>query len=155
MPEMPKPNQEHLRLHRLVGTWEGPEHLSPSPFGPGGEAVGRTVFRPGPEGFTVVGAYQETKGDEVVFRGLSIFAVDAPTSDVLWYWFDSMGVPQTSAWRGRWDGDRLVIRSEFPQGFGRYTYELDGADRYRFTLEVSGDGKTWTTSMQGDYRRVG
>ena len=155
MPEMPKPNAEHLKLHRLAGIWEGPEKLSPSPWGPGGDATGRTVLRVVTDGFAVVGDYQETKGGAVVFRGFSVFTLDHQSQEVLWFWFDSMGMAPSTASRGRWDGDRLVFTSVSPQGHGRYTYQLSGSDRYTFRLEGSPDGKAFTTQMEGDYRRVG
>jgi hypothetical protein len=155
MHDMPKPGAEHLKLHRLVGTWEGPEKLAPSPWGPGGDAVGRTVCRLATDGFTVVGDYQETKAGAVVFRGLSVFTVDPQSQEALWFWFDSMGMPPAGGSRGRWEGDRLVFHSVSPQGHGRYTFELFGADRYTFKLEGSTDGKAFKTQVEGDYRRVG
>jgi hypothetical protein len=155
MPEMPKPNEEHRKLHRFSGTWEGPEKLAPSPWGPGGDAVGRTVCRVATDGFTVVGDYQETRDGAVVFRGLTVFTVDHQSQEALWFWFDSMGMAPSTASRGRWDGDRLVFTSVSPQGHGRYTYELLGSDRYTFKLEVSPDGKAFQTQMTGDYRRIG
>jgi len=155
MDGLPTPGEHHLRLHRLAGTWEGPESISPSPFGPGGPASGRTVFSIAAGGLFVVGDYEERKEGRVVFRGHSVFGVDPGSGETCWYWFDSMGAPPPGPSRGRWDGDRLVLRSRFPQGEGRYTYELLGSDAYRFVLETSRDGSTFHTAMTGEYRRVG
>jgi hypothetical protein len=155
MPERPRPTEAHQRLLRLAGTWEGTEDLSPSPFGPGGPATGRTVFRAAVDGFYLTGDYEETKGGAVSFRGHSVFGVDGASGEVVWFWFDSMGQPPPAPSRGRWDGDRLVLHATFPQGKGRYTYALDGPDRYRFTAEVALEGKPFATFMTGDYRRTG
>lgn len=151
--DLPKPGDEHRRLHRLAGAWEGPE----STFGAGGAATpstGRTTFRLGMDGLNLVGDYEQIRDGRVSYRGLSVFGVDAQSGESVWFWFDSLGlVPAPS--RGRWAGDALVLGATFPQGVARYTYELVGADRYRFTLENSRDGRDFRTAMTGDYRRMG
>jgi len=45
MHEMPRPNENHKKLHALAGNWEGAEDLSPSPWGPGGKAVGKMSYK--------------------------------------------------------------------------------------------------------------
>jgi hypothetical protein len=155
MPEMPRPTEAHQRLHRLAGTWGGAEQLAPSPFGPGGPATGRTDFRVAVDGLWLVGDYHETKEGRVVFRGHSVFGVDGASGETCWYWFDSMGVPPAGPSRGRWEGDRLVLHATFPQGRGRYAYELLGADRYRFTGEVAFEERPYATFITAEYRRVG
>ena len=42
---MPTATEDHRKLHRLAGTWIGEERLEPSPWGPGGSAVGRISAR--------------------------------------------------------------------------------------------------------------
>ena len=61
MDGMPKPTKQHLKLKRFVGQWEGKEKLSPSPWGPGGEATGRYTGRLDLEGFFVIQDYVEEK----------------------------------------------------------------------------------------------
>ena len=48
MHEMPKPSEQHRKLHRFAGNWVGEEKLTPSPWGPGGPALGRLT------GFTLL-----------------------------------------------------------------------------------------------------
>jgi hypothetical protein len=152
--ELPKPSDEHRRLHRLAGSWEGPEETFGAPGSPAAPSLGRTVFRVGIDGLNVIGDYEQIREGHVCYRGLTVFGVDGQSGEAVWFWFDSMGlVPQPS--RGRWTGEALVLQATFPQGVGRYTYELVGPDRYRFTLETSRDGLEFRTQMRGDYRRVG
>jgi hypothetical protein len=63
-------------------------------------------------------------------------------------------VPPQPSW-GTWQGDTLTFHSESSHGKGRYTYEFDGKDRYRFRIDNSFDGgKSWESFMRGDYRRA-
>ena len=151
---MPKPSDEHLKLHRLAGQWEGKEILSPSPWGPGGEALGRYQGRVDLEGFFVIQDYVEEKEGKIVFRGHGIFGFDATDKKYTWYWVDSMGSVPAQPSRGEWIGDTLTFESTFPQGRGRYTYRFEGADTYHFRLENSFDGgQSWTKLMEGTYHR--
>jgi hypothetical protein len=155
MQGMPVPTDEHKRLHILQGNWIGEETLSPSPWGPGGPAVGKSTCRVECDGFWVSQEYVEEKDGRVTYRGRGVFGYDSQSRQFAWYWVDSMGfVPQAPS-MGAWDGNTLTFRSSSPQGQGRYTYEFEGRDRYKFRIENSRDGgKTWQTFMTGDYRRA-
>jgi hypothetical protein len=154
MQEMPKPTEQHMKLTRLVGEWEGKEKLSPSPWGPGGEATGRYTGRLDLEGFFVIQDYVEEKDGRIVFRGHGIFGWDAKDQKYTWYWVDSMGQVPAAPSRGEWNGDTLIFESSSAQGRGRYTYRFEGDDAYTFRLENSFDGgKTYNLLMEGSYRR--
>jgi len=153
--QMPGPTDDHRKLHRLAGSWVGEEALHPSPWGPGGPAVGRSSSRVSLDGMFVLTDYQEEKDEKVVFRGHGVLGWDARARQVTWYWFDSMGESPAEPARGSWDGDRLVLRSRHPRGESRYTYRFEGSDRYDFSIEGSSDGgKTWVKFMEGRYQRV-
>ena len=152
---MPKPNEHHQKLHRLAGSWVGDEVLEPSPWGPGGPAVGRMTGDVSVDGFFVVSDYSEEKDGRIQYRAHSVFGWDDKEKNVTWYWFDSMGETPSGPTRGTWDGDTLVLRNKSPQGEGRYTYRFEGKDRYVFRMENSSDGgKTWKKLMEGKYRRA-
>ena len=89
--QMPKPTEQHLMLKKLEGQWEGKEKLSPSPWGPGGEAIGKSTGRIDLDGFFLVQEYVEEKDGRVVFRGHGIFGWDAADKKFTWYWVDSIG----------------------------------------------------------------
>ncbi len=154
--QMPTPTEEHRKLHRLAGSWTGEETLQPSPWGPGGPAVGRIAAQVALDGLFVVSDYVEEKDGKVVFRGHSVFGWDPSSKSVTWYWFDTMGANPPSPARGTWDGDTLALAVTTPGAEGRYTYRFHGSDRYEFKIESSFDGgKTWVKFMEGTYRRAG
>ena len=152
--QMPQPTDQHRRLHALAGEWEGDETIAPSPWGPGGPARGRSTISVAVDGFFLVQDYVEEKAGRTVFRGHGIFGWDAESKTYVWYWVDSMGQPPAAPSRGRWEGDTLIFESSSPRGKGRYTYQFDGADGYRFKIENSFDGgKGWATLIEAAYHR--
>lgn len=151
--DMPKPGPEHARLAALIGSWEGEEQLQPSPWGPGGTATGRGVYRSVTDGMAIVQDYEEEKDGAIVFSGHGVFTIDPANGDVLWWWFDSMGFPPDGPARGRWDGDTLILNKSTPRGDGRYRYRLNG-DRYEFSIENRfADQEDFSLFMQGSYER--
>jgi hypothetical protein len=153
--DMPRPGDVHRKLHRFAGTWEGPEEMPGLPPGSGSTFSGRTTFQLAVDGLFVLGEYQQHRDGKPSFQGHTVFGVDATSGEVCWYWFDSMGFVPPGPSRGLWNGDTLVLTARFPQGEGRYTYELQGDDLYRFQLETSPDGAQFRTAMIGRYRKVG
>ena len=91
--DMPRPGPAHARLMRFAGRWSGSEQLSPSPWGPGGAATGRTTCRESLDGMALVQEYEEEKDGVVVFHGHGVFLVEPDTQGVRWWWFDSRGFP--------------------------------------------------------------
>ncbi len=151
--DMPKPGPEHARLAALIGSWEGEEQLQPSPWGPGGTATGRGVYRSVTDGMAIVQDYEEEKDGAIVFSGHGVFTIDPANGDVLWWWFDSMGFPPDGPARGRWDGDTLILNKSTPRGDGRYRYRLNG-DRYEFSIENRfADQEDFSLFMKGSYER--
>jgi hypothetical protein len=152
--EMPRPSAEHTKLHVLAGEWEGSETLSPSPWGHGGTAIGKSSGRLGPGGFFVIQDYVEEKGGQVVFNGHGVFGWDAEQKSYAWYWVDSMGFVPDAPARGQWVGDTLTFAKSTPRGEARYTYRFEGERTYHLAIENSFDGgATWKTFMSGTYHR--
>jgi hypothetical protein len=153
--DMPKPGPAHARLAAFAGNWEGSEALQPSPWGPGGNATGRGVYRVVTDGMALTQDYEEEKDGAIVFRGHGVFTIDPESGDVLWWWFDSMGFPPETPARGRWDGDTLTFLKTSPRGDGRYVYVLEGSDTYTFSIENRFPGQDdFCLFMKGRYRRV-
>jgi hypothetical protein len=150
----PQPSPEHLRLHRLAGTWSGDEKILPSPWDPkGGPARGTLRARVDLDGFFLVTEYVEERDGEVCYRGHGVYGWNGRDGCYTMHWFDSLGDGSPAPARGRWEGDRLVFESQGPLGFSRYVYDLDGDDAYTFRIENSQDGKSWTALMEALYRR--
>ncbi|WP_257387512.1 DUF1579 domain-containing protein [Tahibacter caeni] len=154
--DMPRPGPGHARLAAFVGSWDGDETLEPSPWGPGGAAHGRGVYRLVTDGMAVTQDYEEEKDGAVAFRGHGVFTIDPASGDVLWWWFDSMGFPPDGPARGRWDGNTLELHKSTPRGEGRYRYRLDDdGNAYEFQIENRCPGQdTFCLFMRGRYRRV-
>lgn len=152
MKDLPQPGPAHERLLRFVGRWSGTEHMAPTQWGPGGTATGRTLCRRALDGLALIQEYEQEKDGQIVFRGHGIMLIEPDTQDVLWWWFDSMGMPPIPA-RGHWNDDVLVFENTTPMGDARYTYDFAG-DGYRFTIENRFPGQTdFVEFMHGDYTR--
>lgn len=152
--EMPKVTDEHRKLYVLLGDWEGEETLSPSPWGPGGPAIGRHSFRLELDGFYVVQDYVEEKDGKVSFRGHGIFGYDTLGKEYTWHWFDNMGFVPGGPSRGTWEGDTLTLQLTTPRGKARYTYRFEGDSKYHFRIDNSFDGgATYVTFIEGTYSK--
>src|SRR5215471_7657747 len=102
MAGIPHPSERHKKLEIFVGSWIGEEKLSPSPWGPGGTAKGKTTARLDIDGLYVIADYVEEKDGKPVFRGHSIYGWDEQKKNYVWYWVDSMGMPPGQPARGKW-----------------------------------------------------
>ncbi|MCA9706718.1 MAG: DUF1579 family protein [Myxococcales bacterium] len=151
---MPQPNEHHHRLTALAGTWVGQEHMHPSPWVPEGSvADARIVNHRGAGGFVLAQDYEQRRDGEVVFSGHGVFWIDPSSGEVRLSWWDAMGMAPNE-FRGRWDGDQLVLRTQSPMGHTRASWVLT-AEGYAHTMEMSQDGEQWKVLMEGSYRREG
>ena len=152
--EMPKPGDAHKKLAALVGEWTGDETLHPSPWDPsGGGARAQVTNRWIADGFAVLQEYEQSRDGQVTFRGHGVFWFDPRTEEYVMHWWDSMG-GTAGEYRGRFDGDRLVLGAAMPQGgHSRTSWLLTGPDAHDFLMEVSPDGEAWMPAMEGQYQR--
>jgi hypothetical protein len=152
--EMPKPGDAHKRLEALVGEWTGPETMHPAPWDPaGGAATGEVVNSWILDGFAVMQQYAQIRNGTRNFSGHGVFWYDPAADQYGMTWWDSMG-GSASHFRGRFDGDRLVLLSDMPQGgFCRSVFDIGTPGRYSFLMEVSPDGEHWAPAMEGTYEK--
>jgi hypothetical protein len=153
--EMPKPTPGHERLLALSGTWLGEEKMHPSPWDPnGGTATGKINSRVALDGLHLLSDYEQWRGGQVTYHGHGVYGFDVETDEAWFYWFDSMGFDPGSAARGKWVGTRLEFRHRTRMGgFSRYAYEFDGEDAFTFTIEMSGDGESYTPWLESRWTR--
>ncbi len=151
--EMPKPNETHARLAMLAGVWEGVETLFPSDWDPqGGEATASMKSRVALGGFAVIGDYEQRRGGAVTFQGHAVWTIDPASGEVLLTWFDTIGgLPET--FRGKFEGNQVVVTSRTHQGLNRLSYALEGANAMTSRMELSGDGAAWKPLFEGKYAR--
>ena len=84
----------------LLGNWTGVERLGPTQHGAGDDRASSWTCRPG--GAAGLPPGRPTDGSELTGHG--VFLVDPVTTTLLWWFFDSAGVPPTPL-RGRWSDD--------------------------------------------------
>jgi hypothetical protein len=150
---MPRPGKPHEKLNALIGTWIGEETIHPSPWDPqGGKTEARIVNRSALGGFVVEQDYEQRRDGQLSFEGRGIFGYDAGEQDYQLFWFDSMGLPPNH-YRGTFEGTTLVLGTRSPRGHSRVTFELTSRSTYEFRMEVSVDGHSWKTFIEGRYRR--
>jgi hypothetical protein len=152
--DMPKPGDPHKRLEALVGEWSGPETVHPAPWDPtGGDALGEVVNSWILDGFAVMQQYAQIRNGTRNFSGHGVFWYDPTADEYGMTWWDSLG-GSASHFRGSFEGDRLVLVSDMPQGgFCRSVFDIGTPGRYSFLMEVSPDGEHWAPAMEGTYEK--
>jgi Protein of unknown function (DUF1579) len=149
-PETPKPAPELKKLEYFVGTWIADGEMKPGPMGSGGKftATNRVQWMDG--GFFLV-THSEFRGAMGKGVETSYLGYDSDDRKYTYDSFNSLG--EASHARGRLDGDTWIWLSETrvgPQTMkGRLTLRMRSATVYDFTFEVSADGTTWNTVLEG------
>ena len=105
----------------LLGNWTGLEQLGPTQT-----ARAMIVLKLGLQDRAVLQDYRRVGADGHELAGHGVFLLDPVTDDVLWWFFDSAGMPP-SPLRGRWADDALVLGAD-----GEHRLWLDG-DQLRRT----------------------
>jgi hypothetical protein len=151
--EMPKPGAPHKQLAKLVGDWIGEEKMHPSPWDPkGGVATGKVRNSLALDGFCVLQDYEQVRDGKTSFRGIALFSWNEAKKCNELMWADSMG-GMINIFAGKWEGDVLRATSDGPMGTTRCSFDVSGGG-YKFLMDVSKDGKSWQTFMEGKYRKA-
>jgi hypothetical protein len=153
--EAPQPTAEHEALGAFVGSWEGQGELEPGPFGPGGPMkwtedcawFGGTKFH--------VVCKSDGMGPMGPTKGLGIMGYDAAKKVYTHYGVDSSG------WAGYAEGGRSgdtwsFSNTETVEGktyHSRFSMQMSSPTAMKFKWEMSEDGKTWTTMMDGTTKK--
>jgi Protein of unknown function (DUF1579) len=152
----PTPAPELKKLDYFVGKWKMDGESKPGPMGPGGKMtmteenawmdgnfflVTHSKFEAPGMGSGVASSYMGYKPDQKVY-----------TYDE----FNSMGEAEHST--GTLDGDTWTWTSDENMGGknmkGRFTMKITSPTSYTFKFEMSPDGSTWTTVMDGTATKV-
>ena len=152
--DMPEPGESHKKLQALIGSWVGDEQIRPSPWDPaGGPAEGRVENRSILSGFAIAHDYTQRRDGQVNFEGHGVFRYDGRSDEYQLHWFDSLG-QAPNVFRGTFDGEVLQLESSYAGGYTRATWDFSEAGQVRYTMEISGDGRSWQVFTEGMYRRT-
>ena len=148
--ELPKPVPELKRLEYFAGTWAAEGDIRPGPMGPGGNFTGTNRVEWMDGGFFLVTHSEFNgpmgKGTETAYMGYD--------SDEKLYTYDSFNsLGEVDHAKGTLDGDTWIWKSETKMGpqtlKGRLTIKMLSATAYNFKFEMSPDGITWSTILEG------
>jgi hypothetical protein len=148
--EEPKPAPELRRLGYFAGDWTTEGEIKPGPMGSGGQFTGTNRVRWMDGAFFLVTHSEFNgamgKGSETAYMGYD-------SSDKV-YTYDSFNtLGEADHARGNVDGDTWTWQSETRMSAqtmkGRLVMKVLSARVYSFKFEISPDGTSWTTVLEG------
>lgn len=152
--DMPKPSPGHLRLEKLVGSWEGEETMHPSQWDPkGGVAKGRNRQYLSLGGFALIVDYEQERDGAITFTGHGVYSYDPKRDQYCLHWFDCMGSPP-EVFVGGFEDDVLTLAHGGPGMHARMTYDLSTPGVMKGMMEMSPDGEEWKVLFEATYRRL-
>ena len=154
--EMPKPGPEHKRLQYFVGNWSMDAEMKPGPMGPGGKMTG-TENCSWFDGKYAVVCKDSGTSPMGAMKGMGVITYDREDKMYEYFGIDSMGMSEKA--EGKYENDGYVYTNEGKMNGktykGRYTMSNMKPDSYDFKYEMSEDGNTWNTAMEGKNTRKG
>jgi hypothetical protein len=149
--DIPKPSLELKKLDYFVGTWTASGDMKPGPMGSGGKFTGTNRVQWMDGGFFLVTHSQFSgamgKGTETSYMGY-----DSNEKTYTYDSFNSLGEADHA--KGNVNGDTWTWQSETRMGpqtmKGRLTIKVLSATAYKFKFEMSTDGSTWNTVLEGE-----
>ncbi len=146
----PKPGPEVEKLGYFVGNWTVAGEVKPGPMGPGGKMTGSSDAAWVTGGFFVE-SREEFKGPPADSSDLSVMGYNPDDKVYTYHAFDNTG--HAAYYTGTVDGDTWTWTGTEKMGDqsmkGRYTATVVSPASYLFKFELSPDGTSWTTVMEG------
>ena len=147
---MPKPAPEVSKLDYLAGDWISEGDMKPGPMGPGGKITSTDQVK-WMEGKFFIVMDSKFKGAMGDGTALAVMGFDPDKKVYTYNEYNSMG--QVNHSEGTITGDTWNWTSDENMGGqtfkGRYTMKVLSPTAYSFKYEVSQDGTSWTTVMDG------
>ena len=148
--ETAKPAPELKKLDFFAGTWSAEGEIKPGPMGSGGKFTGTNRVRWMDGGFFLVTDSEFSgamgKGTETAYMGY-----DSENKMYTYDSFNSLG--EVDHAKGNLSGSTWTWLSETRVGLetmkGRLTITELSATAYNFRFEISRDGTTWSTVLEG------
>ena len=149
--QMGAPSPELKKLDFLSGNWTADGTINPGPSMPGGKFT-MTIHAEWLDGnFFLVEHSDGDLGAMGKLKELAIMGYDSEKKVYTYHAFNSAGQAETAT--GTIDGDTWTWTSdEHFNGMtmkGRYTMKVLSPTSYTMKFELSQDGNSWTTNMEG------
>jgi hypothetical protein len=149
-PAPPKPGPEVQKLAMFAGKWTGESDIKPSPFGPGGKMTSADDCTWFEGGFQLV-CQGSSSGAMGSMKGTSVMGWNANEKAYKWMGYDSVGMMSTatgtvSGKTWTWSGSDKMGDKNIQS---HYIMTETSPTSYDFKWEMSEDGKTWKTIMEG------
>jgi hypothetical protein len=148
--EMPKPGPELQKLSYFVGTWTFEGDMKPGPMGPGGKFTGTSHYE-WMDGKFFVSGHSDMKGAMGNGTSLSVMGYDTNQKKYTYHEFNSMGEAESAT--GTMEGDTWSWSDENKMNgqtmWGHYIMKILSPTSYSVKYEISQDGKTFATVMEG------
>jgi hypothetical protein len=143
-------------LQFLTGCWQGIENSEPSPWDREDERVSsRFDFRADQQGLCVIAEYREQLEDRVTYQAHAVLGWDQDQGCPYLFWFDGRGRGACpSPARSRWEDHKLIFECEGPREAVRFSYQLEGPDRFTFRREVASGSPSRCTVAEARFRRA-
>jgi hypothetical protein len=148
--ETPGPAPELKKLDYFAGTWTTEGEIKPGPMGAGGKFTGTNHVQWMDGAFFLV-THSEFNG--AMGKGAETSYLGYDSNDKM-YTYDSFNtLGEADHAKGNVDGDTWTWQSDTRMGSqtikGRLTIKVLSATAYNFKFEMSPDGTTWSTVLEG------
>jgi uncharacterized protein DUF1579 len=148
--EKPKPAPELKKLDYFAGTWIAEGEIRPGAMGPGGKFTGTNHVQWMDGAFFLV-THSEFNGAMGKGSETSYMGYDSNDKMYTYDSFNSLGEADHA--KGTVEGDTWTWQSETRMASqtikGRLTIKMLSATSYSFKFEMSSDGATWNTVLEG------
>lgn len=153
-PQMPKPGPEHKRLQYYVGEWKNEGEMKASPWGPAGKFTG--TDRNQMLGDFFLAMHSDSQVPMGAMKSVAVMGFDPKQKAYTYDSFDTMGQHGKST--GTVSGANWTWKSEENVGGkmfkGRFTAKELSPTEYTYKYEMSEDGKSWNSVMEGKATKV-
>lgn len=155
-PQMPKPGPEHKRLQYYVGEWKNEGEMKASPMGPAGKFTGTDRNQMLGDFFLAMHSDSQMPAPMGVVKSVAVLGFDPKAKVYTFDGFDttgmhgkSTGTVSGSVWT--WNAEEEMGGKKFK---GRFTAKEVSPTSYTYKYEMSEDGKTWKSVMEGKATKV-
>ncbi|WP_084080192.1 DUF1579 family protein [Edaphobacter aggregans] len=154
--ETPKPALELKKLDSFVGSWKVEGEMKPGPMGPGGKISGSDTWGWMAGNFFLVNHSKFEAAGMGAGSATAFMGYDTDKKVYTYDEFNSMG--ETVHSTGTVEGDTWTWLGDTKMGpqrmKGRFTVVIQSPTSHSFKFEVSQDGSTWSTVMEGKATKV-